>query len=469
MGLEALFAAGGLVMYRYLQQKAEDRLLGEQRRYQETLRRASSDMTRIRSLPTLLKLIVHILTRTMRVSHATLYLFDPEQKQYNPMASRGSGKPLSSVTVGLDDPLVRYLQAYKDAVVREEILLQRQQQAASVGLRELTDQLRRLSADCVIPSFVHDHLLGLVVMGAKLSGRMYTDDDLKVLMTLANQAALAIENAQFYEAEKERQAALFHSAQLASLGTMAGSMGHQINNRFYVEGILAGTHAKFLKSLDLSATPQSVNEAIQKTVTALEKIETDAVRGGDIVKTLLDFSKPGKMERISFPEIINLATELAQYRVKFDEIDFEPVLSNPLPPINGNKNQLTEAFYNLISNGYDAIKSKEEAVKEKRLTLLAGQTYKGKIAISITSIHKNGSTWLQAVVHDNGSGIRPEDLSRLFVPFFTTKATAVKGTGLGLYVIKKIIENHGGKIDVSSVSGEGTTFTLLLPEATGAP
>lgn len=262
---------------------------------------------------------------------------------------------------------------------------------------------------------------------------------------------------------------MFHIAQLASLGTMAGSMSHQINNRFYVESIVAGTHRTLWEAADLASLPEPIKELVQKTIIAFQKIETDAVRGGDIAKTLLNFSKPGKMDRVAFPEIIKLATDLAQYRVKFDEIDFESVVSNPSPPLDGNKNQLTEVFYNLMSNAYDAIKSKEQKVKEGHLTLLAGQGYKGKIAVSATSIAKNGVDWLQVVVHDTGIGIKPEDLSRLFIPFFTTKATAEKGTGLGLYVIKKIIENHGGRVEVNSVFGEGTTFTIQLPAAKGTP
>lgn len=260
---------------------------------------------------------------------------------------------------------------------------------------------------------------------------------------------------------------MFHTAQLASLGTMAGSMGHQINNRFYAEAMMSGTFRELLKGADLTSVPEPVKELIEKAIITFDKIEKDAVRGGDIVKMLLDFSKPGKMEYAPFQEIIEMSRDLAQYRVNFEEIEFQPVWSNPLPPLYANKNQLAEAFFNFLSNGYDAIKSKEQAIQKGKLTFLAGQTYKGKLGISVTTVVKNGATWLQAVAHDNGIGIKPDDLSRLFVPFFTTKATSQKGTGLGLYVIKRIIENHGGRIEVNSVYGDGTTFTIHLPAAEG--
>ncbi len=448
----------------YFQRYAENRLLAEQRNYHATLRRASEGMTRIRQLPRLLKLTAGILSKAVGLTHVSIYLQDAETKRYVQQVTKGKDGPTGGPGLELDDPLIKYLLVHKNAIVLEEFHMQRQRME-DPGLREVEMSLRRLGAALVIPSFVHDQLLGFVVMGAKRSGRIYTDDDIKVLMTLANQAALAIENARFYEAEKGRQAEMFHTAQLASLGTMAGSMGHQINNRFYVEAVLAGTLKDALEKSDLSNAPEPVKELIEKARVAFGKIEKDAIRGGDIVKTLLDFSKPGKLERTAFPEILELSKDLAQYRVKFDEIEFESVLANPLPSLNANKNQLTEAFFNLMANAYDAIKSKEKAIQEKNLNLGMGQVYKGKLAISVTTNGKSGMTWLSVVVHDNGIGIKPEDLSRIFVPFFTTKATSQKGTGLGLYVIKRIIENHSGKIDVSSTYGEGTTFTIFLPVA----
>ncbi len=463
----ALLATAAHYANIYFQRFAENRLLAEQRRYQATLRRASEGMTRIRQLPRLLKMTVGILSRAVGLTHVSIYLLDPETKRYIQQATKGQDGRPAVAALDLENPLIKYLLLHKVAVVMEELHMQRQQ-AEDPGLRDVEVTMRHLGAALVIPSFIHDSLLGFVVMGTKRSGRIYTDDDLKVLMTLANQAALAIENARFYEAEKERQAEMFHTAQLASLGTMAGSMSHQINNRFHAESIITGTLRSIWNEADLDGVPDSIKQLVQKTKESLRKVEDDAIRGGDIAKTLLNFSKPGKMERIAFSEVVELVADLAQYRVKFDEIDYEPVLENPLPLLNGNKNQLAEALFNLIVNAYDAIKKKEEEIREGRLTILPGQKYRGKLAISVTTATKNGATWLQAVVHDTGIGIKAEDLPRLFIPFFTTKATAEKGTGLGLYVIKRIVENHGGKIEISSVSGEGTTFTILLPIIGGA-
>lgn len=459
---EAVVAIGGLVMYRYVRQKAEGRLLAEQREYQSTLRRASEGMTRIRRLGRLLRLTVGVLTRTVGLTHVAIYLQDIETKRYTLHAARGKDASANIGSLDASDPLFGYLLVHKSAVVFDELRLQRQQMA-DPGLREVEASMHKLDAALVIPSFVHDRLLGFVVMGTKLSGRMYTDDDLKILMTLASQAGLAIENARFYEAEKERQAEMFHTAQLASLGTMAGAMGHQINNRFHAELVMAGTLVALWENVNLEEVPEHLRKLVEKTRVMLKKIQDDATRGGDIVKTLLNFSRPGKMDRIGIVTGINLAKDLAQYRVEFAEIECEVVSENPLPEMNGNANQLAEMFFNLLANGYDAIQGKKEAIKSGQMSVVGAQAYRGKIGISVSAAAKEGAAWLQVVVHDDGIGIRPEDLSRLFVPFYTTKATSQKGTGLGLYVIKRIIENHGGKIDVSSAYGQGTTFTIRLP------
>ena len=103
------------------------------------------------------------------------------------------------------------------------------------------------------------------------------------------------------------------------------------------------------------------------------------------------------------------------------------------------------------NNAYDAIKERQLLLKE--------EGYRGKIEISASQ--NNGS--VEIIVSDNGMGIKDIDKKKLFTPFFTTKATAKKGTGLGLYVIEKIIASHNGKIKIDSAYQKGTSFIITLP------
>jgi len=105
----------------------------------------------------------------------------------------------------------------------------------------------------------------------------------------------------------------------------------------------------------------------------------------------------------------------------------------------------------LIDNAYDAIK--------ERQAILSEYHYRGRIEISVMT----DQTFFHINVQDNGIGIKTEDKQKVFTPFFTTKATAKKGTGLGLYVIQKIISAHNGQIRMNSVYRSGTCFTVSLP------
>jgi len=339
--------------------------------------------------------------------------------------------------------------------VTEELLLQAQ--GGQKELESVIEKLKKMNAAVLVPSYVEDDCLGFLVLGEKKSGALYTSDDLQVFQVLANQAALAIENAQFYEDLKQTQAELFQTAKLASLGQMAGGMSHQINNRFHVLTILAGTLKAMMKDQDPGGIdPEKLKELWGRILETFGKIEENAIRGGDIVKTLLKFSRPGKVEAqpISMQDIVATARDVAQYKIDLNTIDVIVDLPPSLPQVLGNLNQLADCFFNMITNAHDAIQTKKEKINPP--------DYRGRIAIT-GRLGVNGMVTVD--VQDNGIGMSREQMDQLFVPFFTTKATAEKGTGLGLFVIKRILEHHGGNIEVYSAYGEGTTFFLALPSA----
>ena len=438
----------------FFQRRAEERLLAAQRRYQETLRQAAKGMTLVKDMRRLLNLVVHILTRAVKVGHASVWLLEKDSGRFFLKAMRGhNGVQLNDVMEG-KHPLIGYLHKEKNSIVQEELRLM-MQGGGREELEPVVEEMARIGAAVVIPSFVEDKLLGFLVMSEKKSGQMYSTDDLRVFEVLANQAALAIENAQFYEDLKETQAELFQTAKLASLGQMAGGMSHQINNRFYVLTILAGTLKSALGEVRVGdpVTPE-LAALLARTRETMTKIEDNALRGGDIVKTLLRFSRPGKVEAkpITPQEIVAVARDVAQYKVDLTSIDFVQEWPASLPEVNGNLNQLADCFFNLITNAYDAIQARIEKLKSL--------DYRGRITIS----GHGGVEGMVAIdIQDNGIGMNRQEMDQLFVPFFTTKATAEKGTGLGLFVIKRILEHHGGNIAVQSTHGQGTTFTLLLP------
>jgi signal transduction histidine kinase len=296
---------------------------------------------------------------------------------------------------------------------------------------------------------------------------MFTTEDLAVFSTLANQAAVASENARFYEEERQRQAVLFHAATLASLGTMASGMSHQVNNRFNVVSLISSIQKVKLKALlDNGASgSEELRKAIAECLEQFESLEEEAMRGGQVVASIRKLARPSTdgYKPLTLFSAVKAGMDVVQHKVRFDDLDFHLDLPEDLPPVRGDLSQLGECFLNLIDNAYDAIKTKEQLILEGKLQHTdEGRPYRG--SMRIRAVVKDPRT-IQVDIADNGMGIVPEDLPKLFIPFHTTKATAEKGTGLGLYVIKQVVEAHGGTIRLQSKHGHGTTFTMELPTA----
>jgi signal transduction histidine kinase len=456
-----VLATAGPFIYLYIQKQAEDRLLREQRAYQMTLRGASQGMNQVRDLNKLLNLIVRIVTRTVRLKNGAIYLLDEEKQVYVLKAVRDLGRnvasPNSGLTISPDSVLARELLRGKEPLVYEEIK-QRLQDYQDSNLASLEAQMKQINAAVAVPSFAGEEMVGFLVLGEKISGKLYSQDDLVVFSVLANQAALAIENAKFYEDIKKTQQQLFQAEKMATIGTMANGLSHQISNRFQALGFIAGDTLDTVKMAGDKPYPPEVKELLATISAALEKVLANVTHGGEVVKGMLKYSRPGQegFEPINLDQLLTASLEMAQYKVKLDSLDIIRDFAKDLPAVRGNSTQLQEVFFNLIDNAYDAITQRKDELQES--------DFKGKITISASVLDGN----LEIRFRDNGMGVKGADSAKLFTPFFTTKTSSKKGTGLGLYVIQKIIVgNHGGKIRMESKYKEGTAFIIELPISRG--
>ena len=282
---------------------------------------------------------------------------------------------------------------------------------------------------------------------------------------LANQLALAIENSQFLTEQEKTQATLFAKERMASLGTMAGGMTHQINNRFHAI-LMASTDAlDNFNFIDLSPLSEESKSYIEQIRYALNRISENADRGGRLVNDFLNFSQPDRLQReakvFDLKEALQRAIEMVRIKRAFDQEIIEKTIPEQTSlKISGSLVMIQDALFNLIDNALDALEKKAQAIKDKELTLAEGD-FKARIMIKM--YQKDSLAVVK--IQDNGIGMTKEQLDKVFIPFFTTKATSVKGTGLGLFVISKIIEAHNGGIEVESGYGQGTSFTLRLPLA----
>jgi two-component system NtrC family sensor kinase len=272
------------------------------------------------------------------------------------------------------------------------------------------------------------------------SGVVLVATDLRELRRLLQEARAAAaaereqasERAKAYRELKALQARLIQSEKMSSLGRMAASVAHEINNP--LGGIVV------FSCLLLEQTSQDFPGRKK-----LETIVREASRCRDIVRGLLDFARPGESvrQRADLNAILQAALEVLKGQALFRDIGVVLELEPSALEVHCNGSQLQQAFTNLLVNAAEAISGRGQiTVRSWR------DPSTGRAAVSFT---------------DTGCGIPPESLGQIFEPFFTTKQEG-HGTGLGLAIVYGIVERHGGTIKVDSRLGQGTTFSVWLPE-----
>src|ERR1022692_2906437 len=237
---------------------------------------------------------------------------------------------------------------------------------------------------------------------------------------------------------KAAQKKLLHNDRLASLGQLSASVAHEINNP--VSGVL-NLSMLLQRMLKDDGIPQN---RIPEFRRYLGQVTSETARVGRIVSDLLAFSRRGKPQRApaDLNKILRMTLSLVEHKMKLSNVAVETTLCDDLPAAPCDPAQIQQVVRNLVLNAAEATQTK----LERRVTL---STAKGD---GVVLLH----------VSDNGEGILPENLAKIFNPFFTTKPEG-KGVGLGLAVSYGIIEAHGGDIEVRSTVGVGTTFTVSLP------
>jgi len=469
-GLFSLLSFSGPFIYLTIQRRAEAVLLREQKAYQQTLLQASRGMTLIKDLNHLLGLIVHILTKTIRITHARIFLSDSEGEQFICKAAHGDHHKQGNDGIAETAALSQHIRETKAPLILEEI--QAQGTASSKLSAEVIQEMERLDAAVVVPSFVQDRLLGFIVLGDKKSKRLYSESDLDTLSTLANQAALAIENCIFLTNFEQQQTHFFQAAKMADLGTMASGIGHQVNNRFNLTK--AGAEIMIMSSLprlrkymkELNVENEGIEGVLASMEKLLKSINKNCAHGGEIVARLLDFSRLSEgFKPVSVAEAIDSCLRLWECKHDLTLIDFKLEIEANLPKVHGNLSEIEEILFNLLDNAFDAFTMKETAWKLGNLEKPA-VVPKGAVWLTAKETTSSDKRYVEFTIADNGLGMTEESKKKLFVPFFTTKG-AEKGTGLGLYIIRRMVDAHRGKILLESEYGKGTAFRILIPISNG--
>lgn len=433
-----LLALGAPIVYFSLVRQMEARQLWSQRRYHRTLVSASSGMTRIKEIQRLCRLITYMVNRTVGLTNTILFLYDPKERRYFLRASRYPSHIPSTLSVEPKDPVITFLQAKKDLIVLEELEIEGQSTADEERARQaqqVAAWMRQFEARLIVPSFSSDRLLGFLALGPKRSEEPYTTDDIAIFSGLANQAALAIENAMYFEELRANEAYMIQSEKMASIGQLASGMAHEIHNPLTVISGEAQLYMERFRGRD-----PKVDELLMSIV-------DECKRAADITRRILRFAKPAPADvcAVDLKATIEESLTLAGYQVRLEQVERIVQLPDDLPKVRSNQNQLQEVLLNLILNAYQAMGEKG-----------------GKLMLSAS---RNGTQVILKVA-DTGPGIPATTLRKVFDPFYTTKAS---GTGLGLFVTQRILQSHGGSIELESTEGQGTCFTIRLPIWTDSP
>ena len=384
------------------------------------------------------KLVVGELAASGRVTQASLYLMDRHGTGLVLAAHLGV-PPLARLDLATRRPLIEYMVRLGPQL---KDVLERERDRARVELRtdldEILATMSALSASLVLPIVgrapdapdeADPELLGALFVDDERLLEPFSGEEVELFVGVVAAAATTVQNSAVYEARKERD-------RLAALGEMAAGLAHEIRNPL---GAIKG--AVLVMEPSFERLDDDTQEYLQVIVEEVDRLNR-------VVTQFLTYSRPFKGElSVVATETVIAATLRLLSEEQRARIVVEPdPTERGLPPVRGDGDALRQVLHNLLLNALDAIEDTED----------------GRITIS-RSLRRRGLLKGDALaldVCDNGPGLSAQTMTNLFVPFHTTKSG---GTGLGLPISQRIVENHRGTIEVGRTAEGGARFTVLLP------
>ena len=325
------------------------------------------------------------------------------------------------------------------SVNEKELILSRHTDIVNYFSADEQHMLQQLKAELIYPLKVMNHISGTILLGKKTDGADFTEQEINLLSLLFDQAAFAIEHASLYEMQTDRIKKMYRTDRLAILGELAAGAAHEIRNPLTA---IRSTIQYLSKDFGNDSVK---SEMITELISEVERINK-------IVQGLLSFARPSElnMNEVNIEQLINqtlvlVNTTLQKYKI---EIQFEYFTENTT--LFGDAEQLKQVFLNIILNAIDAMGRNEPGCPRVLI-----------ISIERGMVIDSYNRYLLISFEDSGKGINEKEIENIFNPFYTTKE---EGTGLGLAISYGVVNRHEGDIEVKSVVGKGTIFTIKLPQ-----
>ncbi len=385
-------------------------------------------------LDSVLRVLCAGLERSRRITHAAVYLVDEDLRGYNLRAQVGP-EPVARIEIAPARPLLDRLKR-DGAVVLETLereIAERREHGEEREAETLVEIVQALSAMsgavCVALLSDSGDVYGFLSVREERLRDAFSPEEVQLLRGLAAQATIAVENSRLYQRMKERD-------RLAALGEMAAGLAHEIRNPL---GAIKAS-AQFLN--DGPSDPEGTKEFLGIIVEEVDRLNR-------VVASFLDYARPqsGEASVSDVNAVVQRTMQLLGNVCQDADVKATLALEERVPSVRIDAEQLRQVLINLVQNAVQAM--------ENGGTLLIETGSRERV-----DVYGQTSRWVELRVTDTGPGIPKRVLANLFVPFVTTKD---HGTGLGLAISQRMVADAGGRIEVRTHAGVGTTFIVHLP------
>lgn len=429
----------------YLEETTTRVFFREHVTFARTMRKLARKLATVIELPVATELVLDRIYEAKRATHVSLYLLESDRMGFVLQGHRGPG-PRQTLDGRVHPGLFAHITRVQTPLLRESVqrrlieartgdALTRDLKAGTTALAQdeaLLIALKDVKADLVVPLRASQDVVGLLCLMDERLSEAYSSDEIAALMQVGEQLAINVENSRLFGLLRERD-------RLATLGEMSAGLAHEIRNP------LAAIKAA-VQELDPSHIDEGEDQELYEIILA----EVD--RLNTVVSQFLDYSRPFRstFSPLAPNDAVRRTVQLMA-RDLGDDVEVELDLEEEIPDIHGDAEQLQQVLINLILNAAEAMSRRGKIEVSTRISIPREHRLLG---------NRDENRSIEIRVRDYGPGIPQTVRKNLFIPFFTTKE---RGTGLGLALCQRIVQHHGGSIEVQSVEGKGASFVIRLP------